>query len=61
MKDRDNFALWVQYKKARNNFTLAIRKSKRKAWQSFTERATNLEDMLKVSKTILQQKTEDGI
>ena len=57
MKHRDDFLLWNQYKDARNKFCLAIRKAKRSAWKTFTEKATNLEDMMKVSKAILHQRT----
>ena len=56
MKDRENFALWVHYKEARNKFCSAIRKAKRLAWKSFTEEATSLDGMMKVSRAILQQR-----
>ena len=56
MKQRDNFLLWNQYKEARNKFSSAIRKAKRLAWKVFTDKATNLEDMMKVSKAILHQR-----
>ena len=56
MKDRENFSLWVQYKRERNNFCSSIRKAKRLAWKSFTEDATSPEAMMKVAKAVLQQR-----
>ena len=56
MKHRDDFSLWVQYKQARNNFCKAIRMAKKLAWKSFTEDASNMDGMLKVSRAILQKR-----
>ena len=56
MKHRDDLSLWVQYKQARNNFCKAIRLAKKLAWKSFTEDASNMNGMLKVSRAILQKR-----
>ena len=56
MKHRDDFPLWVQYKQARNNFCKAIRVAKKLAWKSYTEDASNMDGMLKVSRAILQRR-----
>ena len=56
MKHRDDFSLLVQYKQARNNFCKAIRVAKKLAWKSFTEDASNMDGMLKVSRAILQKR-----
>ena len=56
MKHRDDFAQWVQYKKARNEFCSAIRKAKKLAWKSFAEDASNMDGMLRVSRAIFQQR-----
>ena len=53
MKHRDDFSLWVQYKQVRNDFCKAIRKAKKLAWKYFTEDASNMDSMLKVSRAIL--------
>ena len=53
MKDRENFSLWIQYKRKRNNFCSSIRKAKRLAWKSFTEDATSPEAIMKVAKAVL--------
>ena len=57
MKHRDDFPLWVQYKKARNDFCSAIRKAKKRAWRSFTEDASNTDGMMKVARATLQHRT----
>ena len=56
MKHRDDFSLWAQYKQARNNFCKVIRVAKKLAWKSFTEDASNMDGMLKVSRAILQKR-----
>ena len=56
MRNREDFSLWVHYKEARNKLCSAIRKAKRLSWRTFTEKTDSLEDMVKVSKAILQQR-----
>ena len=56
MKHKDDFALWVQYKKARNEFCSAIRKAKKLAWKSFAQDASNMDGMLRVSRAIFHQR-----
>ena len=57
MKDRENFPLWVHYKETRNKFCSAIRKAKRQSWKTFTEKTDSIEEMVKVSKAVLKQRT----
>ena len=57
MRQKDDIHLLSQYRMARNNFCSAIRKAKRQSWKSFTEKADSMEDMMKVSKAILQKRS----
>ena len=57
MKNKTDHETWCLYKTARNKFCSAIRKAKRQSWKSFTENAQSVEDVMKVSKAILQQRT----
>ena len=57
MKHRDDFPLWVQYKKARNDFCSAIRKAKKQVWRSFMEDASNTDGMMRVARATLQHRT----
>ena len=56
MKHRDDFALWVQYKKARNEFCSTVRIAKKLAMKSFSEDASNMDGILRVSRAISQQR-----
>ena len=56
MKDRENFSLWLQYKANRNKLCSAIRKAKKLSWRTFTEKTDTIQEMVKVSKAILQQR-----
>ena len=57
IKHRADFPLWVQYKKARNDFCSAIRKAKKQTWRSFAEDASNTDGMLRVARATLQHRT----
>ena len=55
MKHKGDELIWATYRRARNDFTMATRKAKRLAWKSFTEEATSLETMSRLTKVIFRK------